>query len=83
MVKDLWALRLQLLKEKISEPESSAVYSSQPETGTDVESIGDGKTREWKVRVKAIPSLIQSLGLCYFGAIILRLPVSLGDFHRY
>lgn len=83
MIKDLWALRLQLLKEKISEPDSSDVFSSQPGTEGVAESTEDEKTREWKVQVKEMPTLMQSLGICYLGAILLRLPVSLGDFHRY
>lgn len=83
MVKDLWALRLQLLKEKISQPDSSEVFSSQPGSEDDAESTEDVKTREWKVQAKGMPTLIQSLGTCYLGAILLRLPVSLGDFHRY
>lgn len=83
MVKDLWALRLHLLKEKISEPDSSDVFSSQPDTETEVESTHDEQARGWKVRIKGMPTLIQSLGICYLGAILLRLPVSLGDFHRY
>lgn len=82
-MKDLWALRLQLFREKISEPDSSAVFSSQPETETETERKDDTKAREWKVQVKGTPTLIQSLGICYLGAILLRLPVSLGDFHRY
>jgi RNA polymerase I-specific transcription initiation factor RRN7 len=83
VVKDLWALRLQLFREKISEPDSSVVFSSQPETETESENQDDTKARQWKVQVKGMPTLIHSLGICYLGAILLRLPVSLGDFHRY
>lgn len=83
VVKDLWALRLQTLKEKISEPDSSDVFSSQPESDGEAESTEDEKTREWKVQAKGLPTLIQSVGICYLGAILLRLPVTLGDFHRY
>ena len=83
VVKDLWALRLQLLKEKISDPESSDVFSSQPGSEGEADSAEDEKTREWKVQVKGLPTLLESVGICYLGAILLRLPVSLGDFHRY
>lgn len=83
MVKDLWALRLQLLKKKLSGTDSSDVFSSQPGSEGEAESMGDEKTREWKVRVKWLPTVVQSVGICYLGAMLLRLPVSLADFHRY
>lgn len=87
MVKDLWALRLQLLKNKIDpESEGNAVFSSQPESEKETERRDERKRewkREWKVRGKDMPTLIESLGLCYLGMVLLRLPVSLGDVYRY
>lgn len=83
MVKDLWALRLQLVKDKIDEEsEANAVFSSQPESDTEAESGNHDGRREWKVRGKNMPTLIQTLGLCYLGMVLLRLPVGLGELHR-
>lgn len=85
VVKDLWALRLQLVKQKAGDATSDGtiVFSSQPvsDAGTDnnEESIG----RKWKVRGKGMPTLIETLGLLYFGIVLLRLPVSMGEIHRY
>lgn len=59
------------------------VFSSQPESGTEAESKNDKRRREWKVKDKQMPTLIESLGLCYLGTVLLRLPVSLGEIYRY
>lgn len=84
VVKDLWALRLQLVKSKIEdESEANAVFSSQTESETEVESKNNDGEREWKVGGKDMPTLIETLGLCYLGMILLRLPVGLGELHRY
>lgn len=83
MVKDSWALRLQLLKDKVDATSGEdTVFSSQPaseaETGKDEEHLG----RKWKVKGKAMPTLIETLGLLYLSLILLRLPISMGDIHR-
>lgn len=84
MVKDLWALRLQLVQGRIDDEfEANAVFSSQPETQTGAESKHDDGGREWKVCGEDLPSLVETLGLCYLGMILLRLPVGLGELHRY
>lgn len=84
VVKDLWALRLQLLKSK-ADPTSDVdtLFSSQPQSETETEVKHDGVGREWKVRGKDMPSLIETLGLCYLGIILLRLPISMGELYRY
>ena len=84
MVKDLWALRLQLLKSKIDAiSDDDAVFSSQPQSETEAEDKNEGVGRKWKVRGKDSPSLIETLGLCYLGTVLLRLPISIGEMHRY
>ena len=84
MVKDLWALRLQLLKNKTGAiSDEDIVFSSQPQSETEVEDKYEGVGRKWKVRGKDSPSLIETLGLCYLGTVLLRLPVSIGEMHRY
>lgn len=59
------------------------MFSSQPQSETETEDKHEGVGREWKVRGKDMPSLIETLGLCYLGTILLRLPVSIGEMHRY
>lgn len=83
MVKDLWALRLQLLKDKVdATPNEETIFSSQlPAYESEVEDPDDRMHKQ--VLDKAMPSLIDSLGLCYLGMVLLRLPVSLGDLHRW
>ena len=84
VIKDLWALRLQLLKSKIGAiSDEDAVFSSQPQSETEAEDKHEGVGRKWKVRGKDSPSLIETLGLCYLGTVLLRLPVSIGEMHRY
>lgn len=84
MVKDLWALRLQLLKSKTdATSDEDTMFSSQPQSETETEDKHEGVGRKWKVRGKIMPSLIETLGLCYLGTILLRLPVSIGEMHRY
>lgn len=84
MVKDLWALRLQLLKSKIdTTSDENTVFSSQPQSETETEDKHEGIGRKWRVRGKYMPSLIETLGLCYLGMILLRLPVSIGEMHRH
>ncbi|THC99409.1 hypothetical protein EYZ11_001133 [Aspergillus tanneri] len=78
LVRDLWALRLETyskklkdLSEDIEEPE---FFSSQP--ATDVDEPEDFKSKtQW-------PRLIDSVALCYLGALLMRLPVGISDFHR-
>ena len=82
VVKDLWALRLQLLSDRVDpNSEGNMIFSSQPESEKEAEGGLDGR-REWKVRGKEMPMLIETLGLCYMGMILLRLPVSLGEVYR-
>ena len=88
MVKDLWSLRLQLLKNEISATfDEETVFSSQPQTETETENETETESgnveRVWKIKEKKMPTLIETLGLCYLGMILLRLPVSMGDIYRF
>ena len=84
MVKDLWSLRLQLVKSKTgATSDEDTVFSSQPQSETETEDKHDGIGREWKVGGKDMPTLTETLGLCYLGMILLRLPISIGELHRY
>lgn len=81
VVRDLWALRLQTLARSVDDAddsqESSEVFSSQAETDTEVEDVvrANGKKLKW-------PRLVDSIALCYVAALLMRLPVSVGDFYR-
>jgi len=85
VVRDLWALRLQIIKHQDKEaPEDTdtefqQLFSSQAEVSEE----DDGSAREMKKREKNLPTLIDSLSLCYLGMVVLRIPVSLGDLHKY
>ncbi|KAJ5601312.1 pol I core factor CF [Penicillium lagena] len=83
VVRDLWALRLQdyalkineSLEEDESEPE---LFSSQPTEKDESPELGfkpRGKYLAW-------PRLIDSIGLCYLAALVMRLPICVSDFHR-
>ena len=64
--------------------EEDTVFSSQLQTETETESgCGDVPSREYKVKGKAMPSLIETLGVCYLGCVLMRLPVGMGEIHRY
>lgn len=87
MVRDLWALRLQLLKGKTEEAtdteNESRVFSSQAEAeeGTEPED-GRGNVKGASKGVgKDVPTLVDTLGLCYLAMLLLRLPVCVGDLH--
>lgn len=80
VIKDLWELRLQLLSYRFEQDESDGdiLFSSQP-----VEGIGDEGDYKGKARwaSKPLPTLIESLAICYLAAIILRLPISISELH--
>ena len=83
VVKDLWALRLQLLKDRsLLHSDGDMVFSSQPQTENDTES-NNKNTRGTNLLANVVPGIIETLGLCYLGAVLLRLPVSIQDLHRY
>lgn len=106
MIKDLWALRLQLLKGRLSDPEKEGeqLFTSKPEmeksevgkkekrkaTGGNTNSEAEDEEEEVnikggnvKYRGRDMPTLIESLGICYLAMILLRLPISVGDLQRY
>lgn len=73
-MRDLWALRVQKLQEKIedrSSSQESTLFSSQQEASLEEDSQ--------KRKGTDSPKLIETLCLCYLGASLLRLPVTVGD----
>ena len=87
VVRDLWALRLQLLKgktEEVTDTETdSRLFSSQAEVGegTEPEDGPGNATGKMSGVGKEVPTLVDTLGLCYLGMLLLRLPVGVGDLH--
>ncbi|KAI4144159.1 MAG: hypothetical protein LQ341_002715 [Variospora aurantia] len=79
VVKDLWSLQLRRIG--IGNEESD-LHSSQETSQPDTSDCENHEGRERLSRSKAIPKLIDSLGHCYLGMLLLRLPISLGDLHR-
>ncbi|KAL8859255.1 MAG: hypothetical protein Q9178_004193 [Gyalolechia marmorata] len=81
---ELWAPRLQLLTARLETSDDDApVFSSQ--AASDVEQHtkkgGQAVRRERESRSRVVPSLMDTLGMCYLAMIVLRLPISLGDLH--
>jgi RNA polymerase I-specific transcription initiation factor RRN7 len=89
LVRDIWALRLHGLSARAleisDEDEGQMLFSSQPATDTETEAENESRAQKSKSkkRGKDAPGLVDTIGLCYLAALLLRLPVSLGDFHKY
>lgn len=84
IVKDLWSLRLQLLQDRVdASSQENTVFSSQNTSTNDLADQDGQRGRERLSRSRTVPSLIDSLGTCYLGIILLRLPISIGDIHRW
>lgn len=83
-VHDLWALRLRKLAPKLGHASNrdgdTPVYLS----GSELEELAsEAGSLPKPGRLRAdFPRLLETLSLCYFGALLLRLPLSLGDLHR-
>lgn len=86
MVRDLWALRLQTLQSRANwevdnDNYSQTMFSSQSEGETTDE---ESRTRKSNRSNKdTTPRVIDGLSICYIGTLLLRLPVTVGDFHRW
>ncbi|EME86107.1 uncharacterized protein MYCFIDRAFT_131200 [Pseudocercospora fijiensis CIRAD86] len=86
LVKDLWALRLQKLQNKVSydsdaetDAQSSRIFSSQSEgdSGTDTENT---ITRRDRTRQKGPgPNMLELLGLLHIGIMLLKIPITAAD----
>ncbi|KAF2089632.1 hypothetical protein K490DRAFT_37491 [Saccharata proteae CBS 121410] len=85
IIRDLWAIRLPKLISKIESADEirseSQLYSSQSEGETDTE--GEASRGVNSRKLDAIPHLIDTLALCYFGMLLLRLPACLGDLYSW
>jgi RNA polymerase I-specific transcription initiation factor RRN7 len=89
LVKDVWALRLQKLHNKVSydadtdtEARSSQKFSSQSEgeSGTDMRSRASRSTSR---KSASGPGMTDLLCINYIAMLLLRIPVTVVDFHRW
>lgn len=66
---------------------SQTFFSSQSEgetSGTEGKSVSSRRSRRSIAPGgEGVPKLIETLGLCYLGGMLLRLPVGVGEFHRW
>ena len=98
LVKDLWELRMVLVREQYlaknyghddGEDSDTTMYSSQTETEytqTENEETTDASGTEGRpVQIRKerdFPHIVDMLGLCYFSCMILRVPLSVGTLFR-
>ncbi len=91
VVRGLWAVRVRGVKGLGDENEeafgSQGGFSSTSEGDTDVEKerVGERMDRRIKkvARDRGTPKLLETVVLCYLGCLLMRLPVSLGDFQMW
>ncbi len=95
MVRDLWDLRTRSLqmREKKSGYGSTIetiLFSSQSEAETDFDtdatggrSLSSRRSKRSNVSEEKLPRLVETLGLCYLGILLLRLPTSLGEVYKW
>ena len=92
LVRDLWLLRASLILKALGTDPANADGAEEEQQGgnaepelfssqTDVES--SDKDQEKKPKERATPTIVDSLALCYMALMLLRVPISLGDFFRY
>lgn len=95
VVRDLWGLRLGVTQ-KIGDEEGgygsgtgTTMFSSASEGGTTDsdatggKSLGSRRSRKSVAAEERLPRLVETLGLCFLGTLLLRLPTSLGEFYKW
>lgn len=88
MVRDLWALRLQKLQGKVSydsETDTEAVFSSQSErgSGTENETATSQRSRQASRKKPTGLSLTDVVCIIYVGIMLLRIPLTIADLHKW
>lgn len=91
-MRDLWALRLQKLQTRVTEDSetdteaaSSRMFSSQSEgeSGTDAETAVSARRRQASRKKGSGPGLTDILCLIHVGIMLLRIPLTIADVHRW
>lgn len=94
VVRDLWDLRVRVLVKgdgKREEAYGSGIegFSSTEDGGTGTDRTGGrtlgsrGSRRSGVGGEDRLPKLVETLGLCYLGMVLMRLPMSLGEVLRW
>ena len=96
VARDLWSLRLNFLDKSREERSGyssgtgTMMFSSQSEgDGTDNDGSGFRSVSSRRSRKsrsgeeQRLPKLAESMALCYLGAILMRLPISLGEVTKW
>ncbi|PVH85974.1 hypothetical protein DL98DRAFT_650478 [Cadophora sp. DSE1049] len=95
IIRDLWELRLRVLhfprdeRSGYGSGTGTILFSSASEgNNTDTDgmthrSMGSRRSRKSAVMEEKLPRLIETLSLCYLGTLLLRVPVGVGDFHKW
>lgn len=86
VVRDLWTLRLSKLLHRLEGPlegeESDNAHGLSSEVDPQGES-GSEKEARTKQAASALPTLIETICLCYMGMLLMRLPISLSQVLRW
>lgn len=95
VVRDLWGLRLGIFQ-KVGEEKGgygsgtgTTMFSSMSEgensdtDGTGAKSFSSRRSRKSMISEEKLPRLAETVGLCYLGTVLLRLPTSLGEFYKW
>jgi len=68
----------------------TTLFSSQSEGETDYDtdatggrSLSSRRSKRSNVSEEKLPRLVETLGLCYLGILLLRLPTSLGEVYQW
>ncbi|TKA83914.1 hypothetical protein B0A55_00196 [Friedmanniomyces simplex] len=89
LVRDLWALRLQRLRTRVSYDSESETdtqshyFSSQSEGETFASEASARNRKQNRTRIDGTPNVLDTLALCYMGTLLLREPVLVADIHRW
>jgi RNA polymerase I-specific transcription initiation factor RRN7 len=83
IVRDLWALRLSTLAHKLDTTLSTVESEDQPSSSAEEsgEAVGRKASRTFGKGIDS-PRLVETVGLCYMGMLLLRLPIGLADLYR-
>lgn len=85
VVRDLWAMRLEMLKDSIGNTDenlATQIFSTQ----SDVDDDDVDQTGRYAARATfhtKLPKLIETLGLCYLGFVLMRNPICFADVRKW
>lgn len=92
VVRDLWALRLQKLQSRATydsetdtEAQRSEMFSSQSEgeSGTDAATLNSRRSRQASRKKSSGPRLVDLVCLECIGAMLLKIPLTVADLHKW